>query len=114
MTLTRPSDRDVLEADGDNLRIQKLSNAPNGARFQGYLLEIRDGAERNLSVFQGSEVVCLYAVSGKVSVEIDGQKADLPEAASLQTVVNSKCSVRSDGGPATVLAVVSREAPSLE
>jgi hypothetical protein len=111
MTLTRSSER-VFEADGDGLRIQKLSNAPEGARFQGYLLDIAEGDEHDVTAFQGSEIVCLYSVSGKVSVEIDGQRASLPEAASLQAVVNAKCSVRSDGGTATVLAVVSREAPS--
>jgi glyoxylate utilization-related uncharacterized protein len=114
MTLTRSSERNALEGDENGLRIEMLSNVPEGARFQGYLLEIAEGDEHNVSVLKGSEVVCLYSVSGKASVEIDGQRASLPEAASLQTVVNSKCSVRSDGGRATVLAVVSREAPSAE
>lgn len=111
MTLTHSDQRKTLVAEEGGFRVHILSDAPRASRFQAYLVEVPEGTEHVASVLESSELVCLYALSGRVSLEIDGQRATLMEAASLQTVVNSNCSFRSEGGTATVLAMVSREAP---
>jgi transcriptional regulator with XRE-family HTH domain len=112
MTLTRPSERRTLERDEDGFSISMLSDVPQGARFRAYILEIPGGAAHRVPALEGSELACIYLLSGKAEVEIDGLTATLTEGASLQAFVNSTCSFRGDGEPAQVLAVVCQEAPS--
>jgi hypothetical protein len=96
----------------DGFTVKVLNESPSGARIAVFLLEVESEVAHRAVMLEDSKLVCLYSLSGKTLVEIDGgQAVTLAEGSSLQTVVGSSCLVRSEGGPCKVLAFVSRQAP---
>jgi transcriptional regulator with XRE-family HTH domain len=111
VVMTREREFRVL-TQKDGLTVKLLNESPSGARIAVFLLEIEDGAAHRAVMLENSKLVCLYSLSGKTLVEMDGgQAVTLAGGSSLQTVVGSACFVRGEGGPGKLLAFVSRQAP---